>query len=148
MYHLAQLNIAHLKYPIDHPQISEFVDNLDKINALAENSSGFVWRLTEETESNYDMQFFGDPMVLANMSVWESIENLRSFAYHSVHADIMKNRNQWFEKPSRSHLVLWWIKANHTPTLSEAEERLQHLSSEGASPFAFDFTKLFDSKVQ
>ena len=41
---LAQLNIALAKYPLDAPEIKDFVDNLDLINGVAENSVGFVWR--------------------------------------------------------------------------------------------------------
>ena len=34
-YHIAQLNIATLLAPIDSPQFSDFVANLDRANALA-----------------------------------------------------------------------------------------------------------------
>ncbi len=46
---LAQLNIALAKYPLDAPEIKEFVDNLDRVNSIAENSDGFVWRFKDES---------------------------------------------------------------------------------------------------
>lgn len=143
MNHLAQLNIANLRYPIDHPEISEFVNNLDRINSLAEKSHGFVWRLTEDS-SGHDVQFFNAVDTIANMSVWESMEDLISFTYKSQHSDIMKKRNQWFKKMDGAHYVLWWIKKGHIPNLEEAKERLENLNKDGASPFAFNFQNMFD----
>ena len=45
-FHLAQFNISRLKAPLDDPSLKEFVDFLDPVNAFAEQSPGFVWRLT------------------------------------------------------------------------------------------------------
>ena len=43
--HLVEINIGQLKYPVGDPRIADFVDNLGKINAVAERMPGFVWRL-------------------------------------------------------------------------------------------------------
>ncbi len=59
-YELAQVNIGRLRAPIDHPMIKDFADNLDPINALAEASPGFVWRLTGEGNNATDLQPFDD----------------------------------------------------------------------------------------
>ena len=47
-FELAQLNIARLLAPIDSEQLVDFVANLDRINALADQSPGFIWRLQSE----------------------------------------------------------------------------------------------------
>ena len=47
-YHLAQLNIAQMNAPLDDPTMLGFVEQIDRINALAEQSPGFIWRLIEE----------------------------------------------------------------------------------------------------
>ena len=148
MFHLAQLNIGRLLYPIEDPHIFEFVENLDRINALAEVSSGFIWRLKDETGNATNIEIFSDPLIIVNMSVWESLEDLSAFAYHSEHLTIMKKRRAWFEKPTSPHLVLWWIPIKHTPTPTEAKEKLDLLKIRGESPLAFTFKRSFSMPSQ
>ncbi len=143
MYHLAQLNIARLLKPIDHPQIKEFVDNLDRINELAEQSDGFVWRLKDETGNATAISVFNDPLIIVNMSVWESIPHLKSFVYDSNHKEIMRKRRNWFEKPTEPHMVLWWVVAGHTPSPEEAKQMLLHLTRHGPTTRAFTFQQVF-----
>ncbi|MDN5212698.1 DUF3291 domain-containing protein [Fulvivirgaceae bacterium BMA12] len=143
MYHLAQLNIGKLRYPIDHPEVAEFADNLDKINALAEGSKGFVWRLKDESGNATGIKAFDDPMIIVNMSVWDTLENLKAFVYKSGHIDFLKKRNLWFENPASAHMVLWWIKKGYIPTVQEARLRLKELDNIGESPAAFTFKKTF-----
>lgn len=143
MYHLAQLNIARLLHPIDHPQISEFVDNLDRINQLAERSPGFAWRLQDETGNATEITAFDDPMIIVNMSVWESLEALKNFTFQSDHLKIMGKRRQWFEKPASPYLVLWWIPIGHRPTLQEAKSKLENLRQHGERASAFSFRQVF-----
>ena len=51
-WHLAQLNVARLRAPLDDPLIADFVDNLERVNALGERSPGYVWRLqTDEGDA-------------------------------------------------------------------------------------------------
>ena len=149
-FHLAQLNIARLLHPLDHPQIAEFVAGLDEINHLADGSTGFVWRLKSDSGNATDLQhpWSADPFILVNMSVWETPEDLRNFVYRSAHLDFYQKRAQWFEKPAQPHYVLWWIPAGHIPMLVEAQERLEHYRLHGATPHAFWFGKLFPAAVE
>ena len=143
MYHLAQLNIGKLLHPIDHPAIAEFADNLDRINALAEKSQGFVWRLKDESGNATDINAFGDPLIIVNMSVWETLKDLKEFVFKSGHMEILKKRNQWFREASSAYMVLWWIKKGHIPTIEEARLRLKDLDEIGESQAAFTFKKVF-----
>ena len=137
-YQLAQLNIARLKAPIDSPQLADFVANLDRINALAERTHGFVWRLQGDGGDATGIDYFGAD-VIVNMSVWEDVETLRDYAFASGHVEIMRRRAEWFHKMAEAHAVLWWVPAGHRPSLEEAEERLNHLRANGPSRFAFTF---------
>jgi len=149
-FQLAQLNIARLLHPLDHPQIAEFVAGLDEINQLAERSTGFVWRLKTESGNATDIQhpWSADPFMLVNMSVWETPEDLKNYVYRSGHLDFYLKRAQWFEKPAQAHYVLWWIPAGHIPTLAEAQERLEQYRRHGATPYAFWFGKLFPAAAE
>jgi hypothetical protein len=144
-FHLAQLNVARLVHPLDHPEIKEFVDGLDHINALAEQSPGFVWRLQTDAGNATDIRhpWSQDPFMLVNMSIWKSPEDLKQFVYRSGHLDYYLKRSDWFEKPSEAHYVLWWIPQGHIPNLDEARERLENYRANGASQHAFWFGKLF-----
>ena len=92
--------------------LSDFVAQLDEINALAEQSKGFVWRLKGDNENATALRVFEDDMIIINMSVWESIKDLKEFAFKTAHAGVMRGRNKWFEKPTEAMLALWWIPEN------------------------------------
>ncbi len=141
-YQLAQLNIAQMRLPLDHPDMADFVDNLDRINALAESSPGFVWRLQDEEGNATSLRPFGDDM-LVNISVWEDVESLRAFVFKSGHSDIMKRRQEWFDRMENAYLVLWWVPAGHEPTEQEAGEKIDLLRANGPSPQAFSFRETF-----
>lgn len=141
-YNLAQLNIADMKYPIESPEMSEFVENLEPINALADQSPGFVWRLQTEEGDATSIDFFG-PGVLVNMSAWTDVESLHNYVYRSAHARIMSRRKEWFDRMQESYTVLWWIPEGHIPTLEEAREKLWQLRANGPTPNAFTFKKTF-----
>ena len=149
-FQLAQLNIGRLLHPLDHPHIAEFVAGLDEINHLAERSRGFVWRLKTDSGNATDVQhpWSADPFLLVNMSVWETPDDLRNYVYRSAHLDFYQKRAHWFEKPAQAHYVLWWISAGHTPTLAEAQERLEHYQRHGETPHAFWFGKLFPAALE
>lgn len=142
-HHLAQINISRLLEPIDSPLLSDFVAQLDEINSLAENSDGFVWRLKSENNNATEIQIFDDSMIIVNMSVWENLEALRTFAFKTAHATVMKNRNKWFEKMDSAYLALWWIPVGHIPTTDEAKKRLEHINLNGDTPFAFTFKNIY-----
>jgi len=142
-YHLAQINIARLIAPIDDPKIAEFVAQLDMINAIAENAPGFMWRLKSESGNATDIPYNDDPFVIVNMSVWESLESLRDFAYCTDHARVYRDRAKWFEKMDKPNFCLWWIPVGHIPGVAEGRERLEHYQRYGATPFSFWFSQHF-----
>ncbi|MFO0998308.1 MAG: DUF3291 domain-containing protein [Alphaproteobacteria bacterium] len=138
-WHLAQLNIARAAEPLDSPRLADFVAALDSINALAESSPGFVWRLKGEAGNATDIKLSDDPNLIVNMSVWESVEALFDFVYRTGHTKVMARRREWFEKPEKAYQVLWWVPAGHRPTLDEALARLEHLRRHGPAAEAFTF---------
>jgi hypothetical protein len=144
-FHLAQLNIGRVLHPVEHPVMEEFTENLDRINGLAEQSPGFVWRFQTASGNATDAvhPWSDDPFVIVNMSVWESPETLKDFVYKTSHFDFYQKRARWFERQTEAHSVLWWIPVGHVPTLEEAAERLEHYRTHGATPYAFWFGKLF-----
>ena len=147
-WHLAQVNVARMRAPLEDPIMSGFVEQLEFINALADRSPGFVWRLQTEAGNNTDVRVFEDPLILFNMSVWESIEALRNYVYRSAHREPLRDRKQWFVPMDTPHMVLWWVPADYRPSVPEAVERLEHLRSHGPTPHAFSFAKGFDPPAQ
>jgi hypothetical protein len=142
-HHLAQINIGRLVAPLQDPRVAGFVRQLDAVNALAEASAGFVWRLKSEGGNATDIAWSDDPLVIVNMSVWESVESLRAFVYAPGHLEVLRRRGEWFEKPGEAHACLWWVPVGHRPTLEEARERLAHFRLQGGTEYAFWFSKLF-----
>jgi uncharacterized protein DUF3291 len=140
-YHLAQVNIGRARGPMDSPIMAGFISQLARINALADQSPGFVWRLHTESGDATSVLPYEDPDIHINMSVWESIEPLRNFVYRSNHLGVMRDRSQWFESMSEAYLALWWIPAGHIPTIAEARERLEFRRAFGDTPLAFSFAK-------
>jgi hypothetical protein len=142
-YQLAQINVARLIAPIDNPKIAEFVAQLEPINSLADAAPGFVWRLKSESGNATDIAYNDDPFIIVNMSVWESIQALRDFAYRSDHVRVFRDRIKWFEKMDQPNYCLWWIPASHIPKVAEGRERLEHYQRHGATPYAFWFSQQF-----
>ncbi|MBV9887419.1 MAG: DUF3291 domain-containing protein [Acidobacteria bacterium] len=143
LYHLAQINIGRMVAPIDDPRIAEFVKGLAPINALADRSPGFVWRLQSDSGNATDIPFNEDPTMLLNMSVWESLEALRNYTYQSEHLQFFRKRAQWFLKLDKPHYCLWWVPAGHRPSVREGRERIEHYQDHGATPFSFWFSQHF-----
>jgi Domain of unknown function (DUF3291) len=144
-FHLAQVNIGRLRAPLEDPIMEGFRSQLDPINALADRSPGFVWRLQTEDGNATAIRPFDDERMAINMSVWESLEALQQFVYRSEHVGPLRNRMQWFEPIEAPILALWWIPAGQIPTVAEAQERLEHLKERGPSPYAFTFRTPFPS---
>ena len=142
--HLALFNIARLRAPMDDPLIDDFRNNLDPINALAEESPGFVWRLQDESGNATSITPYADEMVITNMAVWESIDELADFTYRSGHLDFLRRRRDFFEHNAEAYLVLWWIPEGHTPTMGEAMDRLEHLRVHGPTHHAFTFRHRYE----
>ncbi len=139
---LVQLNIAKMKEPLESPSMAEFVANRGRINTLAEQSAGFVWRLKDDSGHAAAMRPFGDD-VIVNMSMWKDVASLSNYAFKSGHVDIMRRRREWFERMAEAFAVLWWVPASHIPSVTEAKERLEHLRKFGATPHAFTFKEAF-----
>jgi len=145
-FHLAQLNVGAILAPLDSPVMADFVNNLDKINALAEASPGFIWRLKDDANNATSIQMFDDARIIVNMSVWETLEQLYQFAYKSMHTEFLKRRREWFERMGEMYYVLWYVPAGTVPDVMEARQRLEHLRTHGETPYAFSFSKRFGSE--
>lgn len=147
-HHLAQINIARMLAPFDDPLLADFMAQLAPINALADSSPGFVWRLQTESGDATSIRIYEDQMIAVNLSVWESVEALREFAYKSAHAGVMRERKRWFEKFDGPYMALWWIPAGHIPTPQEGRERLDFLRAHGDSEYAFSIQHLFPKPAE
>lgn len=147
-FHLAQLNIAHTRFAVDDPGMADFMAGLDRINALADATPGFVWRLQSASGNATDIQAYDDPRLLVNMSVWESVDALRAYVYRSGHVDFLRRRKEWFETGETPFQVLWWVAAGHIPTVNEAKARLEHLTTHGPTAYAFTFRTPFEPAEQ
>ncbi len=141
-YELAQLNVAVMKEPLESPRMADFVANLDRINALAESSPGFVWRLQTEEGDATALRPLGDSTIV-NMSVWQDVAALNHYVYKTAHVEIMRRRKEWFDRMSEAHMVLWWVPQGHRPSVVQAIERLQLLRTQGPSADAFTFRHAF-----
>jgi len=142
-YHLAQSNVARMRGDIDDPVMAGFVARLESLNALADGSPGFVWRYQTDAGDATEVRVFDDEFILFNMSVWQSIEALEDYVYKSNHVKAVQKRAEWFERPSRGPLALWWIPAGHVPSVEEAKERFDTLWRDGPGPSAFTFRDRF-----
>jgi hypothetical protein len=141
---LAQVNVARLLAPLDSPQIAEFVALLEPINRLGDGSPGFIWRLATSEGDATAIRPFDDDMILVNLTVWDSLESLRAFAYTSNHVSVLRRRREWFERLATAHLALWWVAAGHRPSVQEAHDRLERLRRDGPTPAAFTFRTPFE----
>lgn len=136
--------MGRLRAPIDHPDIAEFKAALDTVNAMAEATPGFVWRLQDEAGNATGIEVDpDDDLVIPNMSVWESIEALSGFVYRSDHTAFLRRRREWFQRYGSTFMALWWVPAGHRPTLAEAHDRLDRLERDGPTPDAFTFRRPF-----
>ena len=138
-HHLAQVNVATLLAPLDGPELAGFVAQLEPINALADGSPGFVWRLQTEDGDATAIRPYEDDRVMVNLSVWASFEALRTFVYATRHLEVMRHRRQWFSRMADPYLALWWVPAGAIPTVAEAKERLELLTRQGPTADAFTF---------
>jgi hypothetical protein len=144
MYQLAQINIAKmLGVNIADPIMLEFVNNLDRVNQLAEESQGFVWRLKDESNNASNQNPCNDEQLIINILVWENIETLENFTYKTFHSDIMRRRKEWFSKYGKAYYALWWIKKDEFPSIEGALARLKQLQVKGPSDRAFNFRVKF-----
>lgn len=144
--HLAEFNIARIRYPLDDPRMAEFVDNVHRVNALAEQIDGFVWRLQDDSGHAMNMTVYDDPTILPNLTVWKTVDALERFVWQTLHARFYRRREEWFE-PMDTPLVLWWIEAGHKPTMEEGVDRLESLKAFGSCEHAFGWEQLPSAKI-
>jgi hypothetical protein len=142
-FHVAQINVARASAPIDSAQLAEFIGALEPVNALAESSPGFVWRLQDDSGDAVSIRVFDDDQIIVNMSVWETIETLFEFAYRSDHVEYFRRRREWFTRYPTTHFALWWVRPGHVPTIDDAKDRLERLEANGPTPYAFTFKQRF-----
>lgn len=140
-FELAQVNVARARGEMSDPVMAGFAARLDDINALAERSPGFVWRLQTEDGDATAIRPYQDLRILINLSVWADLAALRSYVYRSDHAEVMRHRREWFERFDRVYMALWWVPAGHRPPVTEAVARLAHLEKHGPTAHAFSFTE-------
>jgi len=142
-YHLAEINIARFREPIDHPVNADFVAALDRVNSLADASDGFIWRLAGGGNDALDIRAYDDPHIAVNMSVWRDLDALAAFTYRNPeHLAIMRRRKEWFER-MELYMALWWVPAGHVPTVEEGKARLELLRQKGPHDDAFTFRTPF-----
>jgi hypothetical protein len=145
LFHLAQINVARAVAPLDDPSMAEFVAQLDAVNAVADASPGFRWRLKSENgrPSSY-VPGTDDDRMLINLTVWDSVEALRQYVYRThEHAAVFRDRRKWFEVPESPLFALWWVTAGHIPTVEEGFARLARLRECGPTADAFTFKATF-----
>jgi hypothetical protein len=143
-YHIAQVNIGRIRAELDDPIMAGFVNRLEEINALADASPGFVWRLqTNEGNATY-FRPYGDERTLLNMSVWRDVASLRHYVYQTAHRELLRQRHAWFERFEGSYTALWWVPVGHIPGIDEAKRRIAHLDMHGPKQFAFTFKSVFE----
>ena len=142
-WELVEINVARLRAPTDDPQLADFTGNLDRINALAESSTGYVWRLQTEDGNATAMRPYDDEMVIINVSMWDSVAALGDYVYRSGHVDFLRREREWFHRFGEAAVALWWVAAGERPTLPDAVERLAHLRAYGPTERAFTFAKPF-----
>ncbi len=143
MYHLAQINIAKMLAPIDDPIMFDFVNNLDRINAIADEAEGFVWRLQGVENNATAIRAFDDDTLIINMSVWRDMDSLFNFTYKTDHIEVFTRRKEWFSKLKDMYMAFWYVKAGHEPTPEEAKERLAYFNDHGETAYAFSFKSKF-----
>jgi heme-degrading monooxygenase HmoA len=143
-HHLAQFNIARMVAPLGSDAMAGFEQGLDPVNAVADRSPGFVWRLEDDEGHATSYRPYEDDRLIVNLSVWESIEALRDFTYRPEHTAFLRRRRAWFEPASEAILVLWWVPEGHRPTVAESVDRLDRLRRHGPTPEAFTFRDRFD----
>ena len=141
--HIAQINIGRVKAPLEDPIMAGFVSRLDEINALADSSPGFVWRLQSTDGNATYIRPYDDDRILVNVSVWETVETLKDFVYRSAHVELLRQRQDWFEKFTGAFIALWWVPAGHIPSIDEAKMRVAHLEENGPTSFAFTLKSIF-----
>jgi hypothetical protein len=143
-WHVAQVNIGRFLAPPGDPLLADFMDNLDPINAIADGTPGFVWRLqTDEGNATALRPDADDESMIINMSVWTSVEALADYVYRTDHLAFLRRRREWFSRMASHHQALWWVPAGTLPTVPEGMAKIAHLDVNGPTAEAFTFARRF-----
>ena len=145
--HLAQLNVGRAVDALDGPRLAGFMSALDRVNAIAERSPGFVWRLQSDAGNATDIKLTEDPLFIINLSVWETPADLEHFVWQTVHKRFYDQKAKWFEPQAEAHFVMWWVPAGHLPTAQEALVKLDDYRAKGNSADAFGWEAIADSTL-
>lgn len=140
--HLAQFNIGRMAYELDDPRMVDFQRGIDMLNTIAERSDGFVWKYETAFGGVVPEEVDGDPRILVNLTVWDSVEALRFYVWNTLHKHFVTRRADWFTPMDSAHFVMWWVPEGHRPDLSEALARLDHLRQHGDSQDAFGWDSI------
>lgn len=143
-HQLAQCNIGRVLKPLEDREMAEFVAALAPINALAEASPGFVWRLTDEegaSSSYVEIPGSDDPLLIINYSIWDDVESLREFMYRTDHMTYLRRRSEWFERLGKPTSAAWWVERDVIPDVGEAFRRVLHLQEHGPTESAFPVSR-------
>ncbi|PVB63696.1 DUF3291 domain-containing protein [Labrenzia sp. 011] len=110
-----------------------------KNNVLCDSLCCILSRLQHDGEEagDYSVVVADDPMMIPNLSVWETVEDLENFVFRIVHKRIYARRAEWFGVMEQMNFLMWPVPAGHRPTLEEAWARLKHLNDHGSSDHAF-----------
>ena len=143
---IAHMNFARLLHPAGDARVAEFVDAVTGVNAVAERSPGFIWRLkaadSRDAKSGDFEQIDEDPLIAASLSVWASPWALMEFANKTLHGAYMRRRQLWFELPKGPNYVIWPVSATATPNMAQAWQKIGKLADDGATELAYDFDYL------
>jgi hypothetical protein len=148
--HLAQFNIARIRYPLDDPRMKEFVDNIDLVHRVADRIGGLVHRVQAEGEKDAtSIVVFGDKTIVPNLTVWKDYDSLKKFVFQTMHKRFFDKKEQWFDntKLGMPTNVMWYVNEGTIPTMQDGEKRLTSLANYGNSDWAFDWRYLDHAKI-
>jgi hypothetical protein len=138
VWQLAQVNVAVAVAGLDEPEMAGFLELLGPLDEAARRSPGFVWRPRPGEVSDAELAVFGDPTrVIANWSVWDSLDSFRGYVSGPEHRAAMRQRRRWFTPMDGPAMALWWVPAGHRPGGGEAHRRLELLRRHGPAPDSF-----------
>jgi heme-degrading monooxygenase HmoA len=142
--YLAEFNIGRLLQPPGHPDVAEFINNVERVNTIAERSPGFVWRLKRDEMQLPENHINIDKQTVYTWSVWENAATFENFVFKTVHSQFHKKGHEWFEAHEKPQVVFWPIEVSHKPTAPEAMAKLKKYQDGGPSNEAFGWTELKD----
>ena len=145
MYQLAQANYGQWKQDVIREIVQEFYDRAAPIMQSAVESGGFVW--SNEGGFYQDQRTvaaFDNHLIIFNMTVWETFEDLKRFVFNQIHTAVMSDRDKWFDKMPKQVSVMWWVKNGERPTIAQALQKIDLINQIGPSSQAFNFANYFD----